>query len=613
MAAGKPDRTSDLDVDPERETQPHAEILDVPQGTQAWTGSVGRRSSRGILVATGLVAVLGIVAVLAVNQLTGPPRASSPGRSPAVVPGGLPEGLPGFVAGLPVITVDAALTSAGDSPSAPPELAVGGWYTAQRVAQVCQPSQLPQGDCVSDWATYLEAAPDPAWDADGNPLPGSGPHWFSPVFLDPVQTPALTPVVSSGRFEVIPPTPVVLIGHFNDDRLQAAGVFVVDGVGDPTGGLVAASTGVPSSTQLTSASVVELARAKLMPGAVVLELGALPWAANPFANAVGASAVEPSADGPPADGRTVWLVRGYLPGAGGPALASWLAIDDATGQVWGPLAAPAAAAVLPPHVPNTVDGLPVQTIAAALPTAAGRSPLLAVGGYLSNDRAPEGCPPIPTVGKPDPCTGTALVLVDRPIGVLQPDDATFLYVIAVPPGAASIRPVILPGTSVVDPWAKAVDGGDPLAQPRDASDRVSPRPVVLVGQFGDPRSPECAPRPGGGSAGCDRSFVVDQIAWIDGVSEDPSLYLDPGRTPTHDVKEVMDAVGGWFLPGAQPAVVSITSTTATDSASLTGVSLDGRTSDLFWVVRVVSSLTGGPASSSLVFDDHDLALVAVSP
>ncbi|HEY7827215.1 MAG TPA: hypothetical protein VIB99_03215 [Candidatus Limnocylindrales bacterium] len=585
--------------------------LDRGDDPQGWSGSVGRRSSRGILTATGLVAVLGLLGVVAINQLAGPTRTSTPGRTPAPIAGSLPSS----ILGLPVISVDAAQRAPADSSVAGAELAVGGWYTAQREEQPCQPSPQPAGTCVSDWTAFLDSAPDPAWNENGSlRLLGKGFEFLNPVFLDPVERPGLSVTTSNGAVETVPPTAVVLVGHFHDDRLANSLAFVVDAVADQAGVLAPDSVGLVPSTQLSSGGVTEQIRANLKGGAVVLGFGAMPWAAGD----AGASALEPPDGGPPADGRTVWLVRGYLPDSGAtpstttppaplastPApLASWLAIDDATGQIWGPMAAPAVATDLPPHIPSTIDGLPVKTVAAALPTEAGRSPLLAIGGYLSNDRAPEGCPPAPTTDKPDPCSGTQLVLVDRPISVLQPDDATFLYVIAVPPGAAFIRPVILPGTSAADPWALAIR----------ASDRESPRPVVLVGQFGDPRSPECAPRPGGGSAGCDRSFVVDQIAWIDGVSQDPSVYLQPGQALSHGSREVSQAVSGWFLPGAQPAVVSITATTTADSAGLTGVNLDERKPGLVWVVRVVSSLADGPASSSLVFDDQDLALVAVSP
>jgi len=214
-----------------------------------------------------------------------------------------------------------------------------------------------------------------------------------------------------------------------------------------------------------------------------------------------------------------------------------------------------------------------------------------------------GCPSAPTIGKPDPCSDTQLVLIDQPDPVLQPNDATFLYDIVVPAGLASIQPIILPGTSAPDPWA----GSSSLEA------NLRSRPVVLIGQFGDRRSPECAARPGGGSAGCDRSFVVDQVAWLDGLSQGPSIWEGSGQTPPlHGWRDAAAAVAGWFLPALQPEVVSITSTLPADSAALTGVDLDGRATELFWVVRVITNPSGGPVSTFFVFNDRTLNLVEVS-
>jgi hypothetical protein len=357
------------------------------------------------------------------------------------------------------------------------------------------------------------------------------------------------------------------------------------------------------TTKLTSAGIVAVVRSHLVTGGLVLSFGALPWQVDvsqpPY--------VEPSTDGPPADGRTVWLVRGYIPepagsGAGGAALESWLAIDDVTGQVWGPLSVPAVVAPLGAEFPRKVAGLTVQSVGGALPNGPTSKGVIAVAGYLSNDRAVEGCPPAPTTDKPNPCSGTQLVLIDQPGSILVPNDATFLYEFAVPPNLPSIRPVILPGTTVVDPW----DGLNGIGA------EVASRPVVLIGQFGDQRSPECAPRPGGGNAGCDRSFVVDQLAWVDGVFFGPSVFGGPGGRPSHSATDVTTAVAGWFLPQSQPAIVSMTSTLPADAAALTGVTLEGRPTELYWVVRVISTVPTGPASSLLVFDDRTLNLVEVS-
>ena len=252
--------------------------------------------------------------------------------------------------------------------------------------------------------------------------------------------------------------------------------------------------------------------------------------------------------------------------------------------------------------PATVEGLPVESVSAALSRGPEPGGLVAVGGYLSNDRAVEGCSPAPTTDKPNPCSGTELVLVDEPAPVLLANDATFLYDIVVPAGAASIRPVILRGTGVPDPWADSTS----------IAARLAPRRVVLLGEFGDRRALQCAPRPGGGNAGCDRSFVIEQIAWIEGIKQGPSEFGGPGVVPVHDRSAVDQAVAGWFLPSRTPAIVSITSTLPGDAADLAGVNLEGRPNGVYWVVLVVSTTQGAPAGTYLVFDDQTMNLVEVS-
>lgn len=252
--------------------------------------------------------------------------------------------------------------------------------------------------------------------------------------------------------------------------------------------------------------------------------------------------------------------------------------------------------------PATIEGLPVESVSAALARGPDPGGLVAVGGYLSNDRAVEGCPPAPTTDKPNPCSGTELVLVDEPAPSLLANDATFLYDIVVPAGAASIRPVILPGTGVPDPWADSTS----------IAARLAPQRVVLLGEFGDRRALQCAARPGGGNAGCDRSFVLEQIAWIHGVAQGPSEYGGPNVVPVHDRADVDRAVAGWFLPGRMPAIVSITSTLPGDAAELAGVNLEGRPNGVYWVVLVVSTTQGAPAGTYLVFDDRTMNLVEVS-
>lgn len=598
--------------------EPRAEIIDddgmpLARSVAQPPVPIGQRTGRAFGTAVAFAAILIVIVFVGVSNRS-PARPAVVTSPPAGPLASLDPVFPATAAGLPVVSVGAAQATAADASRNGAELAVGGWYTAVRLVETCQPSLMPVGTCRSDWQAVVESAPDVRWTIDGVSHPiVAGTASITPLFLEPSEPPELLSQSAGGRFEIVTPSPLVLIGHFHDDRLCAPSAgpsayctsgLVVDAIELPDGTVSATeSPSMVDSTKLSSSAVVGLIRSHLRPGGFVLEYGALSWQNDPSDPPY----VEPSTDGPPADGRTVWLVRGYVLGttgssANGAAFASWLAIDDVTGQVWGPLSTPAEAARPAAEFPPTMDGLTVETVAGAVPNGPGSHGVIAVAGYLSNDRAVEGCPPAPTTDKPNPCSGTQLVLIDQPGTILVPNDATFLYEFAVPSNLPSIRPEILPGTTVDNPWQGLGGiGAD-----------TSSWPVVLIGQFGDPRSSECAPRPGGGNAGCDRSFVVDQIPWIGGTGFGPSIFMGSGLRPSHSAPDVTSAVAGWFLPQSQPAIVSMTSTLPADSAALTGVSLEGRPNQLYWVVRVISNLPAGPASSLLVFDDRTLNLVEVS-
>ena len=585
--------------------EPRAEIIDDDGRPRARSVAqapvpIGQRPARAFGAAAALLAVLGVIVFVGVSNRHPAGPLATPTAS-AGPPASLGPPFPGAAAGLPVISVDVAQSIAADASRDGEELAVGGFYTAVRLVESCRPSLQPVGTCVSDWQAVLESQPDVRWSSDGVSHPITpGTTAITPVFIAPTSPPAAIQIQSDnpgGPLEVVPPARIVLVGHFHDDRLCAASpgpstyctsAFAVDGIADSSGAVTATEgQSQVDSTTRSALGIVAVIRSHIVAGGSVLTYGALPWGTD----ASQPPYVEPSTDGPPVDGRAVWLVRGYVAGAAGSgtgppaeALVSWMAIDDVTGQVWGPLSMPAVAAPLRAEFPPTIDGLTVQTVATAVPNGPTSHGVIAVAGYLSNDRAVEGCPPAPTTDKPNPCSGTQLILVDQPGTILVPNDATFLYDFAVPADVPSIRPEILPGTTVDDPW-HGLDG---------IGAETSPWPVVMIGQFGDPRSPECAPRPGGGNAGCDRSFVVDQLAWVGGAEFGPSVFTGSGVRPSHSAPDVSAAVAGWFLPLSQPAIVSMTSTLPADSAALTGVTLEGRPKQLYWVVRVISILPTGP-------------------
>ena len=576
----------------------HAATFRAPSGGSS---SERHRRRRAATAAAGLVVVLGLAALASMDNLFAvPPPHISP--TPASI-------FPATAAGLPVITVDIANgdRSAGSIGAA--ELAVGGWYTAARSVATCHPRGQPVGTCSGAWTARLLSTSAPIFVGDGT-QPAVPPETSSlqPVFVDPVSPPSLASSNPTGTAETIPPTPLVLVGHFHDDRAAqcSAGTaqsivcdpaFVVDAVVDLAGVGRSANGVATTGTRLSSAGVVSTVRGQVQPGGFILEFGPVDWLSDPSTF----SSVEPSQDVPPAVGPTVWLVRGYLNG-----MASWLAIDDTTERMWGPLARPALANPLAPGIPHAIEGLEVKSVEAAIRTEAGCCQLVAIGGYLSSDRAVEGCPPAVTPGKPNPCGDTELAIVDQPGSILLPNDQTFLYDLVIPPNTPSIKPIFVPGTTIPDPW-QGVSG---LAA------RIEPREVILVGQFGDPRSPECAARPGGGNAGCDRSFVVDQVAWIDGTAEGPGISIEPGIVATHTAAEVALLVPGVQKVGSTPQIVSMIATSRASSESLGGVVTADKANgaEVVWIVRLVATSPGQPAGSQfLVFDDRTLDLTQAGP
>jgi hypothetical protein len=550
-----------------------------------------------VTAAAGLGLLIGLAVLASQANLLATP---GPHVSPA------PSSIfPATAAGLPVITVRAASLKDLDQSFGTAELAVGGWYSELRNEETCYPTGQPGIPCPPALTSRLASSSSAIFTPDGTALsPGPETSVLQPVFVDPIMPPDVPPSPRVGTHQVVPPIALVLVGHFHDDRAAACQegtaqalvcdpAFVVDAVADLAGVVrTDAQAAASSGTRLTSAAVVSTIRGHVQPGGFILEFGPVPWFADTFRFSV----VESQRDSPSGVGPIVWLVRGYLAGA-----ASWLAIDDVTGQMWGPLLLAAPIDELQPGFPRTIEGLTVRSVGGALEMAPHCCELVAIGGFLSSDRAPEGCPPWRTTGKPNPCNDTHLALLDQPGSLLQPNDQTFLYDLVAPPGAALIRPLIPPGTTVPDPWA----GVTGLAA------RVEPRAVILVGQFGDPRSPECAQRPGGGNAGCDRSFVVDQVAWSDGRVGGPSIWVGSGIAPAHSADQVARVAADWPNFQSAPSIVSMTATAPADSVALTGTSvLERHGPGLVWVVRLVGDPSGStPGSGYLVIDDGTLAVV----
>jgi hypothetical protein len=510
----------------------------------------------------------------------------------------LPAIFPATVGGLTVIDVAAA--SLRETGSADPtELAVGGWYSEVRNAGPCYPADPLGSPCPLTMTATLRSTADPTFATDGTPLPDeTEASALEPVFVDPVAPPDL-PAAADGSVRLVQPTPLVLIGHFHDDRagtcpagaaqsVVCGPAFVVDGLADLAGVVRTPGPMTIPGIRLSSTSVVASIRGQLQPGAYILEFGPVDWLANPASF----SPAEYSPDAPLFPGPTVWLIRGYLNG-----LASWMAIDDASEQAWGPLARPALANPLAAGIPRVIEGLQVQSVASAVRIRAGCCQLVAVGGYLSSDGAPEGCPPAPIAGTA--CDDTQLVLIDQPGTILLANDQTFTYDLVTPPGDPSIAPTFVPGTGIPDPWADAAT----LAA------RLGPREVILIGAFGDPRGPGC-PDPGSPGA-CDQSFVVDQVAWIEGAAEGPSVAIEPGIHPVRTAQEIAQLAVRDEKAIATTTVVSMIATQRKTSDAVAGITTGDKSNgdEVVWVVRVVVTVKGAaPESQFLAFDDQTASL-----
>src|SRR5664279_3698441 len=172
--------------------EPRAEIIEVRNGPldrldaeqaaafgAAAARNTGRpRSERRAATAAAVaVVVLGLAALAGMDNLFAGPR---PHVSPT------PTSLfPATAAGLPVITVDTANGERSSSSIGAAELAVGGWYTATRSVQTCQPSGQPVGTCSGAWTARLMSASTPIFGGDGT-QPTVSPETSSlqPVFAD---------------------------------------------------------------------------------------------------------------------------------------------------------------------------------------------------------------------------------------------------------------------------------------------------------------------------------------------------------------------------------------------------------------------------------------------
>jgi hypothetical protein len=238
-------------------------------------------------------------------------------------------------------------------------------------------------------------------------------------------------------------------------------------------------------------------------------------------------------------------------------------------------------------LPVAVEGLPVQTVGQALAAEAAGEPsddsLVAIGGWLTFMPIP-ACPaesPHPVLE--ESCASEKLILTETRQELVTV--STSAEVDDYAPSTPYLSARKLDGSFIDEPpgaTGPTAGGGDgPL-----------PVHVVLVGHFHDHRAARCTVDQ---TAACESTFVVDQMAWLDGVGQGPAIG------------SVTDGTSGAFSPklGAAGVVAALRSSlepadTVVSAAAVTSCGIEtfitggatpgGNCPGTLWYVRVA-----GPA------------------
>ena len=248
------------------------------------------------------------------------------------------------------------------------------------------------------------------------------------------------------------------------------------------------------------------------------------------------------------------------------------------------ISAPSAAPAIG-GVPKTVDGLTVQTVSQALAAEASGSlqgdGLVAVEGWIDPMPIPM-CPYEPAhPALEDSCTSRKLLLTEtRQELVIIETTSDSTTISANAPAAPYLYARELAGANV----------DSLLPDMADPNTAANYRPIqgVLVGHFHDARVAECSADQ---RASCDSAFVVDQLAWLDGRSLGPNVWIGGDSTgAVLKPRLTTDGVVAALRPSLDPAdaVVSMAVVTLGDITTLTGKGLQasGNGADLLWYVRV---------------------------
>lgn len=563
------------------------ERVRVTRRRPRWWPNVDRPTALGL---ASVVAVIAILAVLVMPRAGAGPGASatpsgvpSPVASPAqntpyqsFPPSPAVAGFAALAAGLQVHAVIDAAALLADPLLADTELAFAGWYSASDIALPCPFESAPASPIeirCSDVHAWLSATNRPILSATGSfDQPANPAGLIALRFVPPVDPPAGQGGPPPDAM-ITTPKPIVIVGHFNDERSvrcppdvrsTCEQTLVVDGVASASGELRDPSYSLYrrlQATRLGAEQAVVLARAWVGSAGEILSVGLVRGSDAPWFD----GAAKPNCTCPP-----TWFVRGYriLPadtsdrrGAGTP-VAGWLTIDDQSGTIGGTLEQGGKSlAPAPVGFPATVEGLPVRTVADVVdpdrPPDLPETPVAVAGWFTQLPLHP--CP----AGAAD-CNRETVVLAgsDKRLVTYHTNGPSTV----VPPDGPILNPAILPGG----------------ATPPQIRGDGAPQPVVFIVHAGDSR----ADRQGPGDPVGPQTFVLDQVAWLDGAGQPPNVWIEPGIAPTRGLDDVLKIAGPIRL--GRTWTISISAVDATQLRTI-GSSMTTDAKGVVWLIRMVGS------------------------
>jgi hypothetical protein len=260
-------------------------------------------------------------------------------------------------------------------------------------------------------------------------------------------------------------------------------------------------------------------------------------------------------------------------------------------------------ALRPTYGPGTngslapAHGLTVRSVSELLAAESNGSihgdDLAAVRGWIVQELMP-ACPyQPPSPALEDTCTSRKLLMTEtaQTLVTFQPVEAGMSETELSPSGPHLFARELI--GNYVDPVISSIlDAGNSTVSP------YRPLEAILVGHFHDVRAAECSADQ---RAACEAAFVVDQVAWLDGRTLGPNVWIggehDTGKllTPRLNGAGVAAALASSLDPGDE--IASIAAVQLGDITTITGQGnqVPGNGADIIWYVRVAGPPPRFPA------------------